>query len=155
MTGRKNPFDIDMPPVIIPGFVFGNWPENEQEKPRESNKSRLTQTQKMKIKNIVGKCEYPGCDHPPHEVHHIKWLEEGGTDSYSNLIVLCGSHRNDAHGKNPQGKMIPKTKLKSIVKGRSKTRADNIKTVLKSVGKRGEGKRPENSRYPWEIDFRF
>lgn len=74
---------------------------------------------------------------------------------YSNLIVLCGSHHNDAHGKNPQGKMIPKTKLKSIVKGRSKTRADNIKTVLKAVGKRGEGKRQENSRYPWEIDFRF
>lgn len=151
MARRKNPFDIVLPSITGPVDVFGNGPGKSQKK---SNKSKLTQTQKTKIKNVVGKCEYPGCNHPPHEVHHIKWLEEGGTDTYSNLVVLCGSHHNDAHGKNPQGNMIPKAKLKSIVTKRSKAKSDNIKAILKNVGIRGGGSREDN-RDPWDIDFRF
>lgn len=151
MTKRKNPFATDLPSLTEPVNIFGSRPERSQTK---ANKSKLTQTQKTKIKNAIGMCEYPGCNHPPHEVHHIKWLREGGTDTYSNLVVLCGSHHNDAHGKNPQGNMIPKAKLKNIVTKRSKIKADNIKAILKNVGIRGGGNRRDNQD-PWDINFRI
>jgi predicted HNH restriction endonuclease len=72
-----------------------------------------------------------GCPNDPYEVHHIKWIEDRGTDTYSNLIVLCANCHKDAHGKNPKGKTIKKDTLKNIVKKRSKSKADEIKAILK------------------------
>lgn len=45
---------------------------------KEQNKSKLTPTQKLKIKNRFNQCEMSGCPNDPYEVHHIRWIEEGG-----------------------------------------------------------------------------
>lgn len=111
--------------------------KSEAKQPKK-NKSTLTQTQKTKIKNCVGQCEIQGCTYPPHEVHHIKFLEEGGTDTYSNLIILCGSHHNDAHGKNLTGAVIPKNQLQTLVKKRSPQKTEQIKQILKKKKKNAQ-----------------
>lgn len=110
--------------TYVPPSIFPRKPE------KKPNKSKLTQTQKSKIKKIVGKCEIPKCPNGAYEVHHIKFVENNGKDTYGNLIVLCSIHHDDAHGKNPDGKNILKPKLFGIVKKRKKTTADQIKNIL-------------------------
>ena len=168
MVRRENLFDIDIPfpkTYEMPTFeelarVKKEKTTKNKSKQTQKNKSKLTPTQKNKIKNLVGQCEMPGCKNHPHEVHHIKFLEDGGTDSYSNLIVLCGACHNDAHGKNPTGKKIPQPKFKTIVRNRSKTKADGIKEILKNVGKRSGGRKSDENKTnqsndPWDFGFRF
>ena len=141
MAKRKDPFAIDISFNLTSGG----------KKEKTGNKSKLTQTQKNKIKNLVGQCEMSNCDRHPHEVHHIKWLNKSGTDTYSNLIVLCGACHDDAHGKNPTGKQIPLSTLRGIVKRRSKTKAEGIKNILKGVGTK-----PQNSKKdPFDMKFGF
>ena len=112
-------------------------------KKQDDNKCKLTQTQKTKIKNIVGICEMIGCKNDPHQVHHIKFCRgEGGTDSYNNLIVLCGSCHDNAHGKGLKGEMTHKTKFYGIVKRRAKNKADSIKVVLKKSNRKSDDDDP-------------
>jgi hypothetical protein len=94
--------------------------------PPKKNERKLTQTQKIKIKSIAGKCEH--CHRDPHEVHHING--DKSDDSYSNLIVLCGGCHKDAEGKSITGKFISKTELREIVRNRNPTKAMRIKEVL-------------------------
>ena len=110
---------------------------------KNENRCKLTQTQKTKIKNIVGICEMIGCKNDPHQVHHIKFCRgEGGTDSYNNLIVLCGSCHDNAHGKGLKGEITPKSKLYGIVKRRAKNKADLIKGILKKPNRKSDDKDP-------------
>ncbi len=142
-----NPNSVAFEPIkIIPIKFYGN-----EESSSKKNKSNLTQTQKNKIKNITGKCEISSCNNAPYNVHHIKFVEDGGTDVYSNLIVLCSNCHDDAHGKNPHGKIITKSKLKEIVKNRSKTRAEQIKAVLQKVKSNSESNPPLRDH----LDFNF
>lgn len=143
MVKKRSPFDVSFAPLKMKPMNFYGHDNISKEK----NKSTLTQTQKSKIKNIAKACEMPKCNNDPYEVHHIKYLEDGGTDAYSNLIVLCSNCHKDAHGKNPTGKSIPKTKLREIVTKRSKTQADLIKAVL--VKKKTNSNSSPSNRNPF------
>ncbi|WP_343089166.1 HNH endonuclease signature motif containing protein [Methanocalculus natronophilus] len=101
--------------------------DSKANKPKKT--SNLTQTKRNKIKNKVMVCEFRGCKNPAQEVHHIDWKRDNNV--YSNLIVLCGFCHNNAHGKNPTGEILDKTKLKNTVRNRSKDKADTIKAILK------------------------
>lgn len=121
-------------------------PDPYYRQPPKKPKCGLTQTQILKIKSIVVKCEIPGCNSPPYEVHHIRFCNEGGDNRYGNLIVLCANHHSDAHGKNPHGNSISKGYLYEIVKRRSSTKANQIKAVLASSNR---PKRKDSERDPY------
>jgi 5-methylcytosine-specific restriction endonuclease McrA len=57
-------------------------------------------------KRAKRRCEAPGCGHelfvgedgePYVEVHHIKFLADGGDDSIENVACLCPAHHREAH----------------------------------------------------------
>lgn len=134
-----NPFDISIP-------VFGM--PNAKKTTKTKSKCRLTLAQTTKIRNAIGKCEYPGCKMGAQEVHHIKFCNEGGTNAYSNLIVLCGAHHNLAHGKVVDGKIIPKTVLRNLVKKRSKEKEKQVKGIIKS--KMATNPKKTNPKSQWD-----
>lgn len=40
-------------------------------------------------------CEWPGCDKPAVEVHHVVKTRDGGDDSFENLRSTCRKHHED------------------------------------------------------------
>jgi hypothetical protein len=100
--------------------------QDQLKKAKVKRKRTLTEPQKLKIKNFIGKCEY--CDNDPYEIHHINGNK--GDNSYSNLIVLCSICHSDAGGKGIKGKYIPKDELRIIVRNRDKNTAKRIKEIL-------------------------
>ena len=93
----------------------------------EIRREALTNAKKAKIKQAVGgKCEMPGCRAKAYEIHHIVPVSKDGRNIGSNLIALCANHHRDAH----DGK-ITQTRLKEIVKKRSKKVKQEITNILK------------------------
>jgi len=83
----------------------------------EKNKRTITPGQKKAFISAVGsRCEKCGeRDIAVLDLHHIKPVSEGGSDTPSNLIVLCASCHRRVHG----GSLTTK-ELRRIVSGRSK-----------------------------------
>lgn len=102
----------------------------------------LTDARARKIMVAAGnKCEIRRCKFPAQEVHHIKPRSEGGQDVASNLIVLCGSHHNEAHHGS-----ITRTKLRELVKKRNKAAKREIGYILRGGAKAAsKGKKKEET----------
>jgi hypothetical protein len=118
--------------------------------PTKKNERKLTQTQKLKIKNIAGRCEH--CHKDPHEVHHING--DKSDDSYSNLIVLCGGCHKDAEGKSITGKFISKQELHEELRNRDPNKATRIREILK---KKPTPRKSKQNDFPTGLggSFRF
>jgi hypothetical protein len=153
MKKKENPFApvVNFKPTVDfkPVNLFANF---KPEKKRESCHN-LTQKQISSIKRIAQKCEIKGCSLDPHDVHHIKFCEEGGTDSYGNLIALCGGHHDETHGKGLSGIRTPKAKLYGIVERRAKDKAKAIKDILENLEKarKKRAKKEPKSTNMWGI----
>ncbi len=64
--------------------------------------------QKKLYKEAINKCCMPGCKYGYDlNVHHIKPIKKGGTDTFDNYIVLCGyCHRNSKIHSRSEGNKI-------------------------------------------------
>ena len=134
-------FDLDYDPFA------GKKKKTDAQKTREA----LTPAKKRKIMEAVGhKCEIRGCKSGAYDVHHIKPVSKGGTNVGSNLIVLCANHHRDAHN----GR-ITQTKLKTVVKNRSKKVTQEINTILRNRKKVGSEKTDSSSDVPSIFDSSF
>jgi len=51
--------------------------------------------ERQAIEKYKGKCAYPGCTSPYHEIHHIDGFSK--TRNHDNIIPLCKTHHNFAH----------------------------------------------------------
>ena len=134
-------FDLDYNPFT------GKKKKTDAQKTREA----LTPAKKRRIMEAVGhKCEIRGCKSGDYDVHHIKPVSKGGTNVGSNLIVLCANHHRDAHN----GR-ITQTKLKTVVKNRSKKVTQEINTILRNRKKVGSEKTDSSSDVPSIFDSSF
>jgi len=126
-------FDLDYDPLNDPLNLRKNTKKEKSLKTdAERRRSSLTEAMKRKIKEAVGdKCEVVVCGQRGAgicKVHHIVLVKKGGMNIGSNLIVLCGNcHANLHHtGKYNQ------TKMKKIVRKRSKKVKQQITNILKN-----------------------
>jgi len=127
-------FDLDYDPFA------GKKKKTDAQKTREA----LTPAKKRRIMEAMGhKCEIRGCKSGDYDVHHIKPVSKGGTNVGSNLIVLCANHHRDAHN----GK-ITQTRLKNVVKSRSKKVTQEINAILRNRKKVGSEKTDSSSDVP-------
>ncbi len=134
-------FDLDYDPFA------GKKKKTDAQKTREA----LTPAKKRKIMEAVGhKCEIRGCKSGAYDVHHIKPVSKGGTNVGSNLIVLCANHHRDAHS----GK-ITQTRLKNVVKSRSKKVTQEINAILRNRKKVGSEKKDSSPDVPPIFDSPF
>ena len=134
-------FDLDYDPFT------GKKKKTDAQKTREA----LTPAKKRRMMEAVGhKCEIHGCKSEAHIVHHIKHASKEGTNVGSNLIVLCSNHHTEAHN----GK-ITQTKLKTIVKNRSKKVTQEINAILRNRKKVGSEKTDSSSDVPSIFDSPF
>lgn len=127
-------FDLDYDPFT------GKKKKTAAQQMREA----LTPAKKRRIMEAVGhKCEIRGCKSKAYEVHHIKPVSKGGTNVGSNLIVLCANHHRDTHNG-----AITQTKLKTVVKNRSKKVTQEINAILRNRKKVGSEKTDPSSDIP-------
>lgn len=124
-------FDLDYDPFA------GKKKKTDAQKTREA----LTPAKKRRMMEAVGhKCEMRGCKSKAYEVHHIKPVSKKGTNVGSNLIVLCANHHRDA-----DNGAITQTKLKTVVKNRSKKVTQEINAILRNRKKVGSEKTDSSS----------
>ena len=134
-------FDLDYDPFT------GKKKKTDSQQMREA----LTPAKKRRITEAVGhKCEIRGCKSDAYDVHHIKPVSKGGTNVGSNLLILCANHHRDAHN----GR-ITQTKLKTVVKNRSKKVTQEINTILRNRKKVGSEKTDSSSDVPSIFDSSF
>lgn len=127
-------FDLDYDPFT------GKKKKTDAQKTREA----LTPAKKRRLMEAVGhKCEIRGCKSDAYDVHHIKPVSKGGTNVGSNLIILCANHHRDAHNG-----AITQTKLKTVVKNRSKKVTQEINAILRNRKKVGSEKTDSSSDIP-------
>ena len=127
-------FDLDYDPLT------GKKRKTDAQKTREA----LTPAKKKRLMEAVGhKCEIRGRKSEAHIVHHIKHASKEGTNVGSNLIVLCSNHHTEAHN----GK-ITQTKLKTVIKNRSKKVTQEINAILRDRKKVGSEKTTSSSDVP-------
>lgn len=95
----------------------GTMPKKSYNEGGEVNSPLSTSQRNILITEIAkGKCEYPSCNVEAYlDVHHITPRNEGGSNKYTNLIVLCPNHHRMA-GKGA----IPRDQLRMIVRNRKK-----------------------------------
>lgn len=124
-------FDLDYDPFA------GKKKKTDAQKTRDA----LTPAKKRRIMEAVGhKCEIRGCKSKAYEVHHIKAVSKKGTNVGSNLIVLCANHHRDTHNG-----AITQTRLKNVVKSRSKKVTQEINAILRDRKKVGSEKTDSSS----------
>ena len=93
----------------------------------KKKKRTLTTAQLKDFKAAIGKCEVCNSKQSIRvlEVHHIKPISEGGTDSFqTNLIVLCPTCHRKAHSGE-----ITRAELRKAIKKRSKKAIAEIKAI--------------------------
>ena len=109
----------------------------------------LTQNRKRRIKEIVGKCEIPGCkcrDIHLLEIHHIDGNHDN--DIESNILVICREHHTVGRG--TQYGHITVAKQREIVKKRSLKKRKEIQGVIregKKNSKKSSRKTAQGTRY--------
>ena len=127
-------FDLDYDPFT------GKKKKTDAQKTREA----LTPAKKRRMMEAVGhKCEMRGCKSKAYEVHHIKPVSKKGTNVGSNLIVLCANHHRDA-----DNGAITQTRLKTVVKNRSKRVTQEINAILRNRKKVGSETTDSSSDVP-------
>ncbi|MBL7051666.1 MAG: HNH endonuclease [Nanoarchaeota archaeon] len=104
---------------------FGTSTNNTNNK-KSSNHTRVKPLTKYEAEKVImqrgNKCEYPHCnENVSLEVHHITKRSNGGSNKYSNLVVLCPTH----HRKADRGS-INATRLKMIVSHHIKNKRKSI-----------------------------
>ena len=111
----------------------------------KKRKRTLTEAQKKHIISAVGvKCEWCGEKDPTVlEVHHIKPIEEGGTDTPSNLIVLCAK----CHRKADRG-LIPRGDLRKKVSKRS----DRVKKAIRGIFQKKKMRQKMRAKGSFDFD---
>jgi len=95
----------------------------------------LTSKRKEKIKIIVGKCEYPGCnvrDIDLLDIHHID--DNNDNDIESNILVLCKKHHT--HGAVSAQYSMSKSMLRELIKKRSNPKRKAIRDTIRDAKKR-------------------
>ena len=134
-------FDLDYDPFA------GKKKKTDAQKTREA----LTPAKKRRMMEAVGhKCEMRGCKSKAYDVHHIKPVSKKGTNVGSNLIVLCANHHRDAHNG-----AITQTRLKNVVKSRSKKVTQEINAILRDRKKVGSEKTDSSPDVPSIFDSPF
>lgn len=99
----------------------------------ERTRCALTGSMKLKIKELIRKCEFCGEPMELHQldIHHIDEAcnadEKSDKNVPSNLIVICSYCHNDYH----RGKLITKSQFKAKVKKRSKTLKSKLRALLR------------------------
>lgn len=99
----------------------------------ERTRAALTPNMKMKIKELVGKCEFCREEFEAHQldIHHIDEAcnANGSSDKNTpgNLIVVCSYCHNEYH----RAKTITKTEFKKCTSKRSKSIKSKLRSILK------------------------
>ena len=103
---------------------MGIFSDSEKDKNRKI-RNAITSAMKKKLKDAVGKCEK--CRKKGHlDVHHIKSVSSGGTNTPGNVIMLCPNCHSDCHrGSTTQ------SSLKKIVQKRSNILRKEIAAILR------------------------
>lgn len=69
----------------------------EPDRPRSRTSIPPTIRRKVMARD-GGRCQVPGCRCSTFvDLHHIQWIDMGGTHEPENLIVLCGAHHRAVH----------------------------------------------------------
>lgn len=113
----------------------------------QKRRGALTPAMKSKIMiTVEGKCEAPKCKNKTYEVHHIKEVSKGGTNTPANLIALCRNCHGDVHDG-----VLKTSVLRNAVSSRSKKKKEDIKGIL---SKRAKVSRPKK-KDPFGSDLEF
>ena len=110
----------------------------------EKPKRRLTLSQKLKLAGAKARCSYcrKEYDFTILEQHHIKPLSKGGSNSPSNIALLCPVCHRKVHAG-----LIPPNKLKPLKPRRKRKTTKTKKTTAKRkrrASTRGRKKRDED-----------